>query len=186
MSYWDFRRNHTSTNILNVDEEPHTKDPISRVKSTQPQGKVRVVPYDASKPKKAVDTPSEKRYKTPLTSQGTVRVIPDKSTPAPAPKAAAPAPKAAAPTPRASAPAPKATVSAPKAATHAPKPRPNVETDASRAARQAAYNDWKTSNAEPMAKLASETSGKAGYQGLKKGGSIDGIAKSGKTRGRYI
>ena len=153
MKYSDYRAGHTSTNILNEDEGPTTKSPISRAKSTQPQGKVRVVP--------------------------------DKTTPAP--KAAAPAPtpapKAAAPAPT---PAPKAAAPAPKAAARVPAPKPTGETAESRASRQAAYNEWKSSNAEPTAKLAQETAGKVGYQGFKKGGGIDGIARQGKTKGRYI
>ena len=169
IEYSDYRARNTSTNILNEDEGPITKSPISRAKSTQPQGKVRVVPYVASKKKASDDampTPKETRYKTPLTSQGKVRVVPDKTI--------TPAPKAAAPTPT---PTSKVTASTPK---------PIRETAASKASRQAAYDEWKSSNAEPTAKLAQETASKVGYQGFRKGGNIDGIAAKGKTKGRYI
>ena len=98
-------------------------------------------------------------YKTPLTAQGKTRVVPDKAaTPAPTPKAEA-----------------KASV-APRGQTAS---KPARETDASRASRQAAYDDWKKNTAEPASKLA-----KPEYKGFKKGGSIDGCATSGKTRGK--
>ena len=72
----------------------------------------------------------------------------------------------------------------PAVATTAPVKKPTVvsrapvETAASRASRQAAYDDWKKSQAA------------LGAPGMKKGGAvkskIDGCAQRGKTRGRII
>jgi len=64
----------------------------------------------------------------------------------------------------------------------APVARTPVESASSRAARQAAYDDWKRSQAE------------LGAPGMKKGGSVkssassrgDGCAQRGKTRGRFV
>jgi hypothetical protein len=111
-------------------------------------------------------------YKTPLTAQGKTRVVPD--------KAAAPISSTYTAASEANRAENKA-VSAKAAA--APKKvavsRPSGETAASRASRQAAYDDWKKNTAEPASKLA-----KPEYKGFKKGGSIDGCATSGKTRGK--
>ena len=61
--------------------------------------------------------------------------------------------------------------------------RTPVETSASKASRQAAYNDWKSSQAA------------IGAPGMKKGGMVksssassrgDGCAQRGKTRGRFV